>query len=117
MTLTKQLAGISLAALLAVATSAAFAEDGKYVQNSAGEAVKNSAGECVLAQFGSSPEGCEVAPPPVKTTPVKPVPPKPVVRPAPPKKPYVPKPKVKGNYRGPVAVDPASREALQQYKR
>lgn len=57
----KKVAGVSIAAMVAVmmTTTAFAAEDGKYVQNSAGEAVKNSAGECVQAQFGSMPEGCE----------------------------------------------------------
>lgn len=62
----KKVAGISVAALMAVmmATTAQAAENGKYVQDSAGKAVKNSAGECVKAQFGSMPEGCEAAPTP-----------------------------------------------------
>jgi OOP family OmpA-OmpF porin len=60
----KKVAGISIAALMAtMLTTTAYAEDGKYVQNSAGEAVKNGAAECVNAQFGSMPEGCEAAPP------------------------------------------------------
>ncbi|MDD5391493.1 MAG: OmpA family protein [Thiothrix sp.] len=74
----KKVAGISIAALMAVmmATTAQAAENGKYVQNSAGEAVKNSnEGTCVQAQFGSMPEGCEAAPP--KPEPPKPQPPKP----------------------------------------
>jgi len=81
----KKIAGISIAALTAaMMTTTAFAENGKYVQNSAGEAVKNSAGECVLAQYGSMPEGCEAAPAP------KPAPksaPRPAPAPAPAPKP------------------------------
>ena len=113
----KQVTGFSVAALLAAAlSSSAFAEDGKYVQNSAGEAVKNSAGECILAVFGSSPEGCEAAPEPPK--PPTPVVKKPVPPPAKPKPmPVVPKVKVKGNYKGPVAIDPSSRAALQAYQK
>ena len=74
----KKVAGISVAALMAVmmATTAQAAENGKYVQDSAGKAVKNSAGECVKAQFGSMPEGCEAAPTP-------PPAPKPAPAPAP----------------------------------
>jgi len=78
----KKVAGISIAALMAVmmTTTAQAAENGKYVQNSAGEAVKNSnEGTCVHAQFGSMPEGCEAAPPP-------PPPPPPPVPPPQPKK-------------------------------
>lgn len=74
----KKVAGISVAALMAamMATAAGAAENGKYVQNSAGEAVKNSVEQtCVQAQFGSMPEGCEAAPP--KPEPPKPQPPKP----------------------------------------
>lgn len=114
----KQVAGFSVAALLAVALATpAFAEDGKYVQDSSGKAVKNSAGECVLAIFGSSPEGCEEAPP---APPAKPVPPaKPAPKPVPRKvmPPVVPKVKAKGNYKGPVALDPASSAAMQPYKK
>ena len=78
----KKVAGISVAALMAVmmATTAQAAENGKYVQDSAGKAVKNSAGECVKAQFGSMPEGCEAAPTP-------PPAPKPAPAPAPAPKP------------------------------
>ena len=74
----KKVAGISVAALMAVmmATTAQAAENGKYVQDSAGKAVKNSAGECVKAQFGSMPEGCEAAP-------TQPPAPKPAPAPAP----------------------------------
>ncbi len=113
----KQAAGFGVAALLAVALSTpAFAEDGKYVQNSAGEAVKNSAGECVLAVFGSSPEGCEAVPAPAK--PVPPAVKKPLPAPVKPKPvPVVPKVKVKGNYKGPVAIDPTSRAVLQSYQK
>lgn len=61
----KKVAGISIAAMMAaMMATTAYAEDGKYVQNSAGEAVKNSAGECVNAAYGSMPEGCEAAPAP-----------------------------------------------------
>ncbi len=87
----KKVAGISIAALVAVLMSTpSQAEDGKYVQNGSGEAVKNSAGECVRAQFGSMPEGCEAAPKPEP----KPEPPPPPPKPKPTPKP-VPKPKPK----------------------
>lgn len=118
----KKLAGAaSFAAFLALTATASQAEELRYVQNSAGEAVKNSFGECVRAMYGSTPEGCGTAPAP-KPEPAKPAAkpapaPKPVIKPAPKPKPIVPKPKVKGNYRGPVAIDPASRSALQQYQR
>lgn len=86
----KKVAGISVAALMAVmmaTTTATAAENGKYVQNSAGEAVRNSVEKtCVKAQFGSMPEGCEAAPPP---PPPPPPPPKPQPRPQP--KPQPPK--------------------------
>lgn len=119
----KKFAGAaSFAAFLALTAAAVQAEDILYVQNSSGEGVKNSSGECVRAMYGSTPEGCAVAP--AKPEPAKPAPPapaKPVVKPAPkPRpapKPVVPKPKVKGKYRGPVALDSASRKALQHYKR
>lgn len=88
----KKVAGVSIAAMVAVmmTTTAFAAEDGKYVQNSAGEAVKNSAGECVQAQFGSMPAGCEgeVAPPPKPKPQPKPQPkPKPKPQPKPQPKP------------------------------
>lgn len=117
----KHYSGSSLAALLAVMLAAPVqaAEDGKYVQNTAGEAVKNSADECVLAVFGSSPEGCEAAPA------ARPAGPAPATQPAPAAKPVpaprartvVPKVKVKGNYRGPVVMDPASNAAMQPYRK
>jgi OOP family OmpA-OmpF porin len=109
----KQLSGLSLATLMAITlASAAHAEDGKYVQNSAGEAVKNSAGECVLAVFGSSPEGCEAAPaaPPA-------VAPPPPARPPRAPAPVVPKVKVKGNYKGAVNMDPSSKATLKRYQK
>ncbi|MEB4592058.1 OmpA family protein [Candidatus Thiothrix sp. Deng01] len=78
----KKVAGISIAALMAgMMITTAHAEDGKYVQNSDGQAVKNSVeGTCVNSQFGSMPEGCEAAPPPAP--PPAPVPP-PAPAPAP----------------------------------
>jgi OOP family OmpA-OmpF porin len=110
----KQLSGLSLAALMAITlASAAHAEDGKYVQNSAGEAVKNSAGECVLAIFGSSPEGCEAAP----VAPPAVVAPPPVRAPVRAPAPYVPKVKVKGNYKGAVNMDSSSKATLKRYQK
>lgn len=47
---------------------------------------------------------------PAAVAPVAPAP----VRPAP--APMVPKVKAKGNYKGPVAMDPASQGAMQQYQ-
>ncbi|WGZ94718.1 MAG: OmpA family protein [Candidatus Thiothrix putei] len=74
----KKVASISVAALMAaMMMTTAYAEDGKYVQNSDGKPVKNSSDECVKAQYGSMPEGCETAPPP----PPPPVTPPPVTPP------------------------------------
>ena len=73
----KKMTSIGVTALMAaLMTTATYAEDGKYAQNSEGKAVKNSADECVKAQFGSMPEGCEAAPTP-------PPAPKPAPAPAP----------------------------------
>ncbi len=53
--------------------------------------------------------------PAAPATPVAPAHPVAPVRPAP--GPVVPKVKAKGNYKGPVAMDPASKAALQQYQK
>ncbi len=110
----KTIAGVSFA--VALLASAAQAHEGKYVTNSAGEAVKNSAGECVKAAYGNMPEGCEAVAAPAPT----PAPPPPAVAPAPrraPPAPIVPKVKAKGNYKGAVRMDPASRAAMQNYQK
>lgn len=104
----KIIAGVSFAALMLA--SAAQAHEGKYVTNSAGEAVKNSAGECVKAAYGNMPEGCEAAAEPAPV----PAPAAPTPRRAP--TPVVPKVKAKGNYKGAVQMDPASRAAMQNYQ-
>lgn len=107
----KTIAGISFAALMAVAASA-NAADMKVVKNSNGEVVKNSSSECVQAQFGFSPEGCEAAPP----APAAPA--APAAAPTPRAHiPAVPKVKAKGNYKGAVQMDPASRASMQQYQK
>lgn len=106
----KYIAGISILSLTIAAAHAA--ENGEYVQNSAGEAVKNSAGECVKAAYGSMPEGCGEA----TATPqiYRYVVPGPAPRHAPVT--VVPKVKAKGNYKGSVWMDPASRAAMQKYQ-
>jgi OOP family OmpA-OmpF porin len=94
----KIIAGVSFAALML--TSVAHAEDMKYVQNSAGEAVKNSVEQtCVQAQFGSEPEGCATAPEKQEKPPV------------------VPKVKAKGNYKGAVQMDPATKATMKGYQK
>ena len=56
-----------------------------------------------------------VTPPPA--VPVKPHLPPPVKRPPPPVQPVTPVvPKVKGNYKGAVAMDPSSKAVMQQYQ-
>lgn len=55
------------------------------------------------------------AAPAAPAAPVAPAHPVAPVRPAP--APVVPKVKAKGNYKGPVAMDPASKAALQQYQK
>ncbi|SDZ98709.1 OmpA-OmpF porin, OOP family [Thiothrix caldifontis] len=71
----KKVASISVAALMAaMMMTTAYAEDGKYVQNSDGKPVKNSSDECVTAQYGSMPEGCEAAPPAPAPAPAPPPP-------------------------------------------
>ena len=80
----KKMTSIGVTALMAaLMTTATYAEDGKYVQNSEGKAVKNSADECVKAQFGSMPEGCEAAPEPAPAPAPAPPPPKPAPAPKP----------------------------------
>lgn len=121
----KQLAGMGIAAIL-LAAGAANANSGitKVVRDGNGLSVKNGLGDCVKSEFGFSPEGCETAPPPPAPA-AAPAPapaPAPVIAPAPAPAPRavvpaVPKPKAKGNYKGKVEVDPASREALQKYQR
>ena len=54
------------------------------------------------------------APAVVAPAPVAPAPVARPMRPAP--RPMVPKVKAKGNYKGPVAMDPASQGAMQQYQ-
>lgn len=79
----KKIAGISTAAMIAVMMSAtASAHDGKYVQDSYGNAVKDSYNECVKAAFGNMPEGCEAAPEPAPE-PAPPPPPPPPPKPQP----------------------------------
>lgn len=110
----KQIAGITFAALM-ITAAGVHAEDMKIVKNGDGVAVKNSFGECVKAVYGFEPEGCEAAPEA-----------KPAAKPAPtpraaprvaPRAPVVPKVKAKGNYKGAVNMDPASRNAMQRYKK
>lgn len=108
----KQIAGITFAALM-ITAAGAHAEDMKIVKNGDGIAVKNSFGECVKAQFGFEPEGCEAAPAPVAAPAPAPTP-----RAAPraaPRAPIVPKVKAKGNYKGPVHMDPAARNSMKRY--
>ncbi|MBU0656233.1 MAG: hypothetical protein KJ914_14015 [Gammaproteobacteria bacterium] len=104
----KTIAGISFAALMAIAASA-NAADMKVVKNSNGDVVKNSSDECVQAQFGFSPEGCEAAPPAPAAPAAAPTPRAHI--------PAVPKVKAKGNYKGAVQMDPASRTTMQQYQK
>lgn len=110
----KIIAGVSFATLMLA--SAAQAHEGKYVTNSANEAVKNSAGECVKAAYGNMPAGCEGAQEEVYTyiVPAPPAAPAPMPRHAPV---VVPKVKAKGNYKGAVRMDPASRAVLQGYRK
>ncbi|WML89172.1 OmpA family protein [Thiothrix lacustris] len=80
----KKVTSISIAAMMAATmATAAYAEDGKYVQNSEGKAVKNSFDECVKAQYGSMPEGCEAAPPAPPPAPAPAPPPAPAPAPKP----------------------------------
>lgn len=106
----KQIAGISFAALMLTAASV-HAEDMKIVKNGDGIAVKNSFGECVRAVYGFEPEGCEAAP----AAPV--AAPAPTPRAAPHHAPVMPKVKAKGNYKGPVKMDPAARSSMKRYKK
>ncbi|OQX15954.1 MAG: hypothetical protein BWK73_05340 [Thiothrix lacustris] len=109
----KHIAGISFAAMM-LTTAGVYAADMKVVKNSDGEVVRDSAGECVNAVYGYSPEGCEVAPPAPPAAPV--VAPAPTPRAAP-RAPVVPKVKAKGNYKGPVQMDPAARSSMKRYKK
>ncbi len=109
----KQIAGISFAALM-ITAAGAHAEDMKVVKNSDGQVVRNSFDECVQAQYGFEPEGCSVAPAAPVVAPVAP-PAAPTPRAAP--RVVVPKVKAKGNYRGPVQMDPASRSSLKRYQK
>ena len=81
----KKVTSISIAAMMAATmATAAYAEDGKYVQNGSGEPVKNSVeGTCVRAQYGSMPEGCEAPPPPPPPPPAPAPAPRPAPAPAP----------------------------------
>lgn len=108
----KQIAGISFAALM-LATAGAHAADMKVVKNSNGEVVKNGNGECVQAVYGFEPEGCEAAPVAPVAAPVAPAPTPRAVVPAP----VVPKVKAKGNYKGPVQMDPAARSSMKRYQK
>jgi hypothetical protein len=106
----KQIAGISFAALM-LTTAGVHAADMKVVKNGDGVVVKNSFDECVQAVYGFAPEGCEVAPA---------APAAPVVAPAPTPRaavPVVPKVKAKGNYKGPVQMDPAARSSMKRYQK
>ena len=110
----KQIAGISFAALM-ITAAGVHAEDMKVVKNGDGVVVKNSFGECVQAQYGFVPEGCGAAPVPV----VAPAP-APVPRAAPryvAPRVVVPKVKAKGNYKGPVQMDPAARSSMKRYQK
>lgn len=88
----KKVAALSASAIaMAVMAGTAQAHDGKYLQDSYGNAVKDSYGKCVKAAFGNMLDGCEAK---KVVTPPPPPPPKPIVRPAPKPKPIVkPRPK------------------------
>jgi hypothetical protein len=109
----KQIAGITFAALM-ITAAGVHAEDMKIVKNGDGVAVKNSFGECVKAVYGFDPEGCEAAPEAPTAAPA------PVAAPTPraaPRAPVVPKVKAKGNYKGAVKMDAASKKAMQRYQK
>ncbi|WGZ94719.1 MAG: hypothetical protein QJT81_01630 [Candidatus Thiothrix putei] len=108
----KHIAGISFAALM-LAAAGANAADMKVVKNSDGIVVKNSFGECVQAVYGFEPEGCEAAPAAPAAAPVAPAPTPRAV----PRAPVVPKVKAKGNYKGPVQMDPAARSSMKRYQK
>ncbi|QLQ33821.1 MAG: hypothetical protein HZT40_21865 [Candidatus Thiothrix singaporensis] len=104
----KIISGAGMAILMIASTAQAV--DGKYLQNSDGQAVKNSVEEtCVQAQYGSMPEGCEAAPAPVAAPAPAPTPRAHVL--------VAPKVKAKGNYKGKVQMDPASRATMQRYQK
>lgn len=86
MTLKKVAALSASAVAMAAMVGTAQAHDGKYLQDSYGNAVKDSYGKCVKAAYGNMLDGCE---PKKVTPPPPPPPPKPIVRPAPKPKPIV----------------------------
>ena len=108
----KHIAGIGFAALM-LTTAGVHAADMKVVKNGDGVVVKNSFGECVQAVYGFAPEGCEAAPAAPVAAPVAPAPTPRAV----PRAPVVPKVKAKGNYKGPVQMDPAARSSMKRYQK
>ena len=86
MTLKKVAALSASAVAMAAMVGTAQAHDGKYLQDSYGNAVKDSYGKCVKVAYGNMLDGCE---PKKVTPPPPPPPPKPIVRPAPKPKPIV----------------------------